>query len=155
MSKSNRDLLAAVGFAHGLAECVKNHYVVNKPKIKTIHPILDELIEVSFETLVDFMTKSGTTMKDVKIIEKRISEFEKTGQHQQESYMTICGQVIGQVSERIAILSDKNGDKNKINKLENVLKCLEKLYSYYKQRNNRPDFEQASTEAFLAWEAME
>lgn len=67
--------------------------------------------------------------------------------------MTICGQVIGQVSERIAILSYKNGDKNKINKLERVLKCLEKLYAYYEQRNNRPDFEQASTEAFLAWEA--
>lgn len=155
MSKSNRDLLAAVGFAHGLAECVKNHYVVNKPKVSKIHPILDELIQVSFETLVDFMRGSSTTMKDVKEIEKRITAFEKTGHHQQQSYMTVCGQVIGQVSERIAILCYKNGDKNKIKKLERVLKCLEKLYSYYEQRNNRPDFEQASTEAFLAWEATE
>ena len=155
MSKSSRDLLAAVGFAHGLAECVKTHYAVNKPKIKTIHPILDELIEVSFEVLVDFMKNNGTKMYEVKEIEKRITAFEKTGHHQQQSYMTICGQVIGQVSERIAILSYKNGDKNKINKLEKVLKCLEKLYSYYEQRNNRPDFEQASTEAFLAWEATE
>lgn len=155
MSKSNRDLLAAVGFAHGLAECVKNHYVVNKPKVTTIHPILDELIEVSFDVLMDLMKNNGTTMKDVSVIEKRIAEFEKTGQHEQQSYMTICGQVIGQVSERIAILCDKNGDKKKINQLENVLRCLEKLYSYYEQRNNRPDIEISATEAFLAWEATE
>lgn len=150
-SKAQRDIITSIAFAHGLGEIMRKHYLENKPNVKKIHPLLNDLIETSFDALTKSM--KGVTIKDVKIIEQRITEFEKTGHHLQPSYQVIVGQVIGQISERIAILTANNGSKEKISMLESVLEKLEKLYAYFELRVKRTDYEIKSTEAFMAWEA--
>lgn len=150
-SRSQRDIITSIAFAHGLGEIMKKHYLENKPNVKKIHPLLNDLIDISFNALTKSM--KGVTMKDVKIIEQRITEFEKTGHHLQPSYQVIVGQVIGQISERISILTANNGCKEKISMLEDVLDKLEKIYSYFELRVKRIDFEIRSTNAFMAWEA--
>ncbi|WP_027360150.1 hypothetical protein [Desulforegula conservatrix] len=149
-SKATRDMATAAGFAFEMGRQMKNYYLVNRPKVKQIHPLLDDLIATAEPVLVYF--RNQLDLGDLKYISNKVDNFNSRAENRDMNGIVYVGLVIGQVSERVCELNERNGNPDKIAKLESILSPLQALYQYFEQRMKRPELEAQVSQLFTTWE---
>ena len=114
-SRTHRDMAIAVSMAEIFSDQMTGYYQAEKPKVKRIRPLLDDLKKVSREA-VSFFSK-GLDEKDVFVkIVKKVDGFNNAIENRMDAKQAVVF-IIGLVSERICELSQKNIRNEKIGKL--------------------------------------
>ena len=150
-SRTHRDMAIAVSMAEIFSDQMTGYYQAEKPKVKRIRPLLDDLKKVSREA-VSFFSK-GLDEKDVFVkIVKKVDGFNNAIENRMDAKQAVVF-IIGLVSERICELSQKNIRNEKIGKLEPVLRSLEAIYEYFSEVDRSQGAEEKGTGYFMAWEA--
>ena len=150
-SRTHRDMAIAVSMAEIFSDQMTGYYQAEKPKVKRIRPLLDDLKKASREA-VSFFSK-GLDEKDVFVkIVKKVDGFNNAIENKMDAKQAVVF-IIGLVSERICELSQKNIHNEKIGKLEPVLRSLEAIYEYFYEVDRSQGAEEEGAGYFMAWEA--
>ena len=150
-SRTHRDMAIAVSMAEIFSDQMTGYYQAEKPKVKRIRPLLDDLKKAS-RSAVEFFSK-GLDEKDVFVrITGKVDSFNSSIENKMDAKQAVVF-IIGLVAERICELTEKKSGSVKVEKLEPVLTALEAIYEYFSEVDRSQGAEEKGTGYFMAWEA--